>query len=193
MGSNVKRCDWCGDDSQYQQYHDLEWGVPCYDSRQLFEQLCLEGAMAGLSWLTILRKRERYRTVFHGFDPRRMSEMDNDDVVVLMQDSGIVRHRGKIEAFINNACAFLHLEEQNGPFAEWIWAYVQGSPIKNAHRTLQEVPAQTPIAAQMSRDLKAQGFKFVGPTTCYAFMQAAGLVNDHLVSCFRYDTSAPIG
>ncbi len=187
------RCPWCGDDPLYVAYHDREWGVPVHDDRTLFEFLVLEGAQAGLSWLTILRKRDGYRRAFEGFDPGRVARFDPTDVERLLADPGIVRNRAKISAAIGNARAFLELSSRHGSFADWIWAFVDGRPIDNAFRTMAEVPASTPISETISRELKRRGFRFVGPTIVYAHMQATGMVNDHLVGCFRHHELATRG
>jgi DNA-3-methyladenine glycosylase I len=176
------RCDWAGTDPLYVAYHDTEWGVPIRDPHRLFELLCLEGAQAGLAWITILRKREGYRAAFDGFDPRRMAAYTDADRSRLLADARIVRNRAKIDAFIGNAEAFLETDD----FAGVVWSFVDGSPIVNAWHELEEVPAQTPVSVAMSGELRRRGFRFVGPTICYAFMQSAGLVDDHLVSCFRH-------
>lgn len=181
----MTRCPWPGDDPLYVRYHDEEWGVPVRDDRTLFEMLLLEGAQAGLSWITILRKREGYRRAFHRFDPVRMAAMGETDIERLAADPAIVRHRQKIRAFVDNARAFLDLGPA-GSFAELVWSFVGGRPKRNAWRDLAEVPAITTESTAMSRALRGRGFRFVGPTTCYAFMQAAGLVDDHLVTCFRH-------
>jgi DNA-3-methyladenine glycosylase I len=180
------RCPWCGDDPLYVDYHDREWGVPVRDDRTLFEFLTLEGAQAGLSWLTILRKRDAYRRAFAGFDPARVASWGDDAVARLMADPGIVRNRLKIEAAIGNARAFLDVERVFGSFADYIWRFVDGRPIQGTSRSIADVPATTPLAQTISRDLKQRGFRFVGPTIVYAHMQATGMVNDHLVSCFRH-------
>ena len=180
------RCPWCGDDPLYVAYHDLEWGVPVHDDRTLFEFLILEGAQAGLSWLTILRKREGYRRAFEGFDPERVARFGPADVERLLTDPGIVRNRAKISAAIGNARVFLELASHHGSFADWIWAFVDGRPIHNAFRAMADVPASTPVSGAISRELKRRGFRFVGPTIVYAHMQATGMVNDHLVECFRH-------
>ncbi len=180
------RCPWCGDDPLYVAYHDHEWGVPQHDDRVLFEFLILEGAQAGLSWITILRKRENYRHAFHGFDPERIARYGAKDVARLMADAGIVRNRLKIEAAIANARAFLDLQASAGSFDAWQWQFVDGCPVRNAWRSLDEVPVTTPASDAMSKELKRLGFKFVGSTIMYSHMQAVGLVNDHLVSCPRH-------
>jgi len=180
------RCPWCGDHPLYVDYHDREWGVPVRDDRTLFEFLTLEGAQAGLSWLTILRKREAYRQAFDGFDPDRVARYSTARVARLLGNAGIVRNRAKIESAIANARAFLAVRGEFGSFDRFIWSFVGGTTRRNARRRLADIPAKTPLAEAMSRELKQRGFTFVGPTICYAFMQACGLVNDHLVDCFRY-------
>lgn len=180
------RCGWCGSDPLYVAYHDHQWGAPLHDDRQLFEMLILEGAQAGLSWLTILRKREGYRAAFDGFDPERVARYDEARVFRLLHDPGIVRNRLKIQAAIRNAQGVLRLQEQPGGFDAFLWRYVDGRPRQNDWPTLAAVPARSPEAEAMSRDLRRLGFAFVGPTICYAFMQAIGMVNDHVTSCFRH-------
>jgi len=180
------RCGWAGSDPLYQQYHDEEWGVPVHEERRLFEMLCLEGAQAGLSWITILRKRENYRAAFDNFDVVKVAAYDDVRMAELLQNPGIVRNRLKVNAFVRNAQSFLAVQEKFGSFDAYLWRFVDGQPIVNARRSLSEIPAQTPIAERLSKDLKKRGFTFVGPTICYAFMQATGMVNDHLVHCFRY-------
>lgn len=182
----TERCPWCGDDPLYQAYHDTEWGVPVHDDHTLFEFLMLEGAQAGLSWITILRKRENYRRAFNGFDPERIARYNRRSVERLMADAGIVRNRLKIEAAIGNARVFLDIRESQGSFDRYIWDFVDGRPIVNRFKSLSEVPASTPLAEQISKDLKRRGFRFVGPTIVYAHMQATGMVNDHLVTCPRH-------
>jgi DNA-3-methyladenine glycosylase I len=178
------RCEWVPEgDPLYVSYHDDEWGVPLHDERELFELLTLEGAQAGLSWSTILKKREGYRAAFEGFEPERVARFTEHDVERLLADPGIVRNRLKVESTVTNARAVLELE---GGFDELLWSFVGGAPKLNAWRTLQELPAETAESKAMSKELKRRGFRFVGPTVCYAFMQAAGLVNDHTVDCFRY-------
>jgi len=167
-------------------YHDEEWGVPVHDDRRLFEMLVLEGAQAGLSWETILRKRERYREVFDGFDPARVARYGPEEVESLLSDAGIVRHRGKIEAAITNARALLDVREELGSFDALVWSFVGGRPRNNERWALADLPAKTPESEAMSRELRRRGFRFVGPTICYAFMQAVGLVNDHTTDCFRH-------
>jgi DNA-3-methyladenine glycosylase I len=167
-------------------YHDEEWGVPSHDDRHLFELLTLEGAQAGLSWSTILRKREGYRRAFAGFDPGAVSRFTEDDVERLLQDPGIVRNRLKVESTLVNAARVVGVQEELGSFASYVWAAIDGAPVVGRWRSLEEIPAETAASRALSRDLKARGFRFVGPTVCYAFMQAVGLVNDHTVDCFRF-------
>jgi DNA-3-methyladenine glycosylase I len=183
---NQTRCAWCTNDPLYTAYHDEEWGVPQHDDRRLFEMLILEGAQAGLSWLTILRKREHYRKAFHRFDVERMARYGERDLSRLLADAGIVRNRLKIEAAVGNARAYLKIVEGFGSFDRFIWRYVDNRPVRNAWRSGSEIPSRTTDSDRMSKDLKARGFKFVGSTICYAFMQAVGMVNDHVVPCFRY-------
>jgi DNA-3-methyladenine glycosylase I len=178
----VPRCWWCGDDPLYVDYHDREWGVPLRDERALFELLALEGFQAGLAWITILRKRAAFRAAFAGFEIAAVARFGADDVERLLGDAGIVRHRGKIEAVIDNARATLTLELS---LSELLWSFVDGEPRVNRWRTVTEVPAQTAESTAMSKELKRRGFRFIGPTTCYAFMQSAGLVDDHTIDCFR--------
>ncbi len=176
------RCAWCGTDPSYVAYHDDEWGVPERDGRALYEKLVLDGFQAGLSWLTILRKRENFRAAFDGFDPERVASWGESDVARCLSDAGIVRHRGKIEAAIGNARAWLELESGQG-FADFVWDHVDGIPVQNSWRDLAEVPASTPTSVRLSKHLVQRGFRFCGPTIVYAFMQAVGMVNDHLLSC----------
>lgn len=183
---NQTRCDWCGDDPLYVKYHDEEWGVPNHDDRHLFEMLCLEGAQAGLSWITVLRKRESYRAAFDNFDALKMAAYDDDKVAELLSNPGIVRNRLKVAAFIKNAQAYLRLRGEFGNFDRYIWQFVGGQPILNRFASMKEIPGKTVEAEAMSKDLQKRGFTFVGPTICYAFMQACGIVNDHVVDCFRY-------
>jgi DNA-3-methyladenine glycosylase I len=180
-----ERCPWAGDDPLYVAYHDEEWGVPLHHDRRLFELLVLEGFQAGLSWITVLRKREAFRRAFHGFDPARVARYGERDVARLLSDAGIVRHRGKIEGAVASARAFLRLTAEEGSFDRFVWGFVGGAPVVNRPRTLADVPAMTEESRALSKALRARGFAFVGPTTCYAFMQAAGLVDDHLASCPR--------
>lgn len=177
------RCPWCGSDPLYVAYHDQEWGVPCHDERRLFEFLILEGAQAGLSWLTILRKRENYRRAFDEFDPQKIARYGDADVARLLGDAGIVRNRLKVAAAIANARALLQLYEAGGTLDALLWSFTDGQPLINQFRSLAEVPAETPASRAMSKELARRGFKFVGPTICYATMQSLGLVNDHLVTC----------
>jgi DNA-3-methyladenine glycosylase I len=183
---SITRCSWAESDPLSLAYHDEEWGVPTHDDRQLFELLCLEGAQAGLSWITILRKRDGYRRAFEGFDPMRLAAYDQGDIERLMADAGIVRNRAKIGAAIGNARAYLRLAEEVGPFTDHLWSFVDGRPIQNRWAAMGEIPAETNASRAMSRDLKQRGFSFIGPTVAYAFMQSAGLVNDHLLTCYRY-------
>jgi DNA-3-methyladenine glycosylase I len=180
------RCGWVTADPLYLAYHDTEWGVPEHDDRKLFELLILEGAQAGLSWLTILRKRENYRKAFADFDARTIAAFSAAEVTTLLANEGIVRNRLKIAATIRNARAFLHVQQEYGSFAAYLWQFVGGVPKTNAWKTLKEIPARTAESDAMSKDLVRRGFKFVGSTICYAFMQASGMVNDHMVDCFRY-------
>jgi DNA-3-methyladenine glycosylase I len=182
----VKRCSWSGDDPLYVEYHDTEWGVPVHDDRKLFEFLVLEGMQAGLSWITILRKRENFRRAFAAFDAEKVARFGKRDVARLMGDAGIIRHEGKILAAITNAQAFLRVRGEFGSFDKYLWQFVGGEPRINRRRSMKNVPATTPQSDAMSRDLKQRGFKFVGSTICYAHMQATGMVNDHVTSCFRY-------
>ena len=182
----VNRCEWCLQDPLYVDYHDREWGVPLRNDRRLFEMLILEGAQAGLSWLTILRKRENYRKAFDSFDPEKMAAYTASDVRRLMSDTGIVRNRLKIAAAIQNARSYLDILKTHGSFGDFIWRYVDNRPIINHWRRLAEIPAATAESNRMSKDLRKAGFKFVGPTICYAFMQSVGMVNDHVVECFRH-------
>jgi DNA-3-methyladenine glycosylase I len=181
----MDRCGWAGSDPLYVAYHDTEWGVPLRDERALFELLTLEGAQAGLAWITILRKREGYRRAFDGFDPARVASFDEADEARLLADAGIVRNRAKVAAAIGNARAWLRLAGERSP-AEHLWSFVDGAPIVNRWTGLSDIPAETDASRAMSRDLRARGFRFVGPTIVYAFMQSAGLVNDHVVGCFRH-------
>ncbi|KAA0892336.1 DNA-3-methyladenine glycosylase I [Oryzomonas rubra] len=182
----VIRCAWAGSDPLYQEYHDREWGVPVHDDRALFEFLTLEGAQAGLSWITILRKREAYRAAFAGFDPEVVARFDENDVAKLLGNPGIVRNRLKVESTITNARAFLKVQEEFGSFATYQWDFVDGRQVRNAWSSIRDVPASTPQSDALSRDLKRRGFRFVGTTICYAHMQAVGMVNDHTVDCFRW-------
>jgi len=181
----LRRCSWPKNELALQ-YHDEEWGVPVHDDRKHFEFLMLEAAQAGLSWDTVLKKRENYRTAFAEFDPNLVSEFDESHLEAMMQNPGLIRNRAKLSAAISNAKHFLAIEEEFGSFNEYIWRFVDGSPICNAWRSMQEIPASSPVSDALSKDLKKRGFKFVGSTICYSHLQAAGLINDHLVDCFRY-------
>ena len=181
-----KRCNWCSDAPLYQEYHDKEWGVPLHNETELFELLCLEGAQAGLSWITILKKRENYRRVFDGFDPEKIVRYNDIQIAELLQDKGIVRNRLKVNAFINNASCYLAMFEQGETLDSFFWKFVDGNTIQNSWKTLEEVPPSTPLSDLVCKELKARGFKFVGGTICYAFMQAIGMVNDHTTDCFRW-------
>lgn len=176
-------CDWCGNDPDYRRYHDEEWGVPCRDDRKLFEFLILESAQAGLNWLTILRKREGYRRLFANFDPEHVARFDDEDIARLMADPAIIRNRMKIEAAINNARCVLDVQQEYGSLADYLWAFVDHKPVQNRWSTLDEVPASTPLSDHISKAMKKRGFRFFGSTICYAYLQAMGLVNDHLVRC----------
>ena len=182
------RCNWCTDDPIYRKYHDEEWGVPVFDDPTLFEFLILEGAQAGLSWITILKKRENYRRAFHGFDWERIARYTQEDVARLLDDPGIVRNRRKVEAAIQNARGTLEIIREFGSLSAFLWSFVGGTPIQNAWKSHDKVPVTTPEAEAMSRALKKRGFSFVGPTICYAFMQAVGMVNDHTEDCFRFQS-----
>lgn len=181
-----KRCEWCGDDPLYVAYHDDEWGVPVYDDRELFSKLILDGAQAGLSWITILRKRENYYQAFDQFDPIRIAADNDKKVAALMQDSGIIRNQGKIRAVIRNAGEFLRIRNELGSFSQFLWDFVGGEPIVNTWSSTSQLPSTSPESEAMSAALKNRGFLFVGPTICYAFMQAVGMVNDHVLDCFSY-------
>jgi DNA-3-methyladenine glycosylase I len=187
------RCEWCGSDALYQAYHDGVWGVPVHDDRLLFEMLILEGAQAGLSWLTILKKRENYQKAFHGFDCQRVASYSDSDIERLMGDAGIVRNRLKIQSAIKNARGVLAIGEEFGSLDAYLWRYVDGSPRQNCWKTMSELPVTTAESDAMSKDLKRRGFNFVGSTICYAFMQAIGMVNDHTVDCFRYKACRDMG
>ena len=186
MDADKRRCQWVGSHPLEIAYHDTEWGVPVHDDRRLYESLILEGAQAGLSWLTVLKKRESYREAFAGFDPAEVARFDEARVATLLGNPGIIRNRLKVRSAIQNARAFLKIQEDDGTFDAYLWRFVEGAPKVNRWRSLTEIPAQTPESERMSKDLKKRGFNFVGPTICYAFMQAVGLVNDHTVDCYRY-------
>jgi DNA-3-methyladenine glycosylase I len=182
----MKRCSWAGDDALYRAYHDAEWGVPLHDDRALFEFLILEGAQAGLSWITILKKRENYRAAFDGFDAARVARYDANQIESLLQNPGIVRNRLKVQSAVVNAQKFLEVQQEFGSFDAFVWRFVDGKPRQNAWRSMAEVPASTAESNAMSKELKKRGFKFVGSTICYAFMQATGMVNDHTTDCYRH-------
>jgi DNA-3-methyladenine glycosylase I len=183
--SEARRCSWVGDDPLYIAYHDDEWGVPVHEDRQLFELLTLEGAQAGLSWITILRKRENYRAAFDRFDPVLVAKYDERKIAELLARQGIVRNKLKVNSTVGNARSFLQIQEEYGSFDRYIWQFVDGQPMVNVWTNPAEIPAQTPESQTMSKDLRKRGFRFVGPTICYAFMQASGMVNDHEIDCFR--------
>ncbi|PTX59296.1 DNA-3-methyladenine glycosylase I [Kordia periserrulae] len=188
MNSNdKKRCTWCGNDPLYVAYHDEEWGVPVYDDDRLFEFLILETFQAGLSWITILRKRENFRKAFDNFDYKKIAKYGDEKFEILLNDKGIIRNKLKIKATITNAQAFMNVQEEFGSFSKYIWQFTDGKPIQNAFKTSKEVPATTEISDALSKDLKKRGFKFVGSTVIYAHMQATGMVNDHTTDCFRYE------
>ena len=189
----MKRCAWAGDDMLYQRYHDSEWGVPQFDDRQLFEFLILEGAQAGLSWITILRKRENYRTALDGFDAERIAAYDVNKIESLLLDQGIVRNRLKVNSAVINARSCLEVQSEFGSFANFLWQFTGGQPKQNTWRSLSEVPTSTKESDAMSQGLKRRGFKFVGTTICYALMQATGMVNDHTVNCFRHEEIRQLG
>jgi DNA-3-methyladenine glycosylase I len=180
------RCEWVGTEPLYVAYHDEEWGTPVHDERELFEMLILEGAQAGLSWSTILNKRENYRRAFDNFKPEVVAAYDDAKIESLLADPGIVRNRLKVGSAVQNALAFLEVQAEFGSFDAYMWGFVNGRPIINAWKTMREIPAKTPESEVMSKDLKKRGFNFVGPTICYAYMQSIGMVNDHVVDCFRY-------
>lgn len=181
----MNRCAWVSEDPLYLAYHDEEWGVPVYDDQKLFEMIMLEGAQAGLSWITILKRREGYRTAYEGFDPEKMARWSDDKLLELQQDKRIIRNKLKIQSARTNAQAFLKLKEEQGRFSEYLWSFVDGQVIQNSWGSMQEVPVSTPASDAMSKDLKKRGFKFTGSTICYAFMQGVGMVNDHTTDCFR--------
>ena len=183
---NKTRCSWCGNDPLYVKYHDEEWGVPVYDDAKLFEFLILETFQAGLSWITVLKKRENFREAFDNFDYKKISKYNDDKYEELLQNAGIIRNKLKIKATISNANLFIKVQEEFGSFSKYIWGFINGKPIKNEATTLNEVPATTELSDKISKDLKKRGFKFVGSTVIYAHMQATGMVNDHVVDCFRH-------
>lgn len=180
-----KRCPWCGDDPLYTAYHDQEWGVPSHNDTHLFEMLILEGAQAGLSWITILRKRDAYRRAFADFDPQRVARFTQARVTKLLQNAGIVRNRLKIESAVGNAKAFLAVQREYGSFAAWLWSFVENQPLRQRRRSLRDVPARTDLSDQISKDLRRRGFRFVGSTIVYAYLQATGLVDDHVDGCWK--------
>jgi len=182
----LKRCPWPSDDPLMIEYHDTEWGAPVHDDRKLFEYMLLDSMQAGLSWSTILKKRENFRKAFHDFNPKRIAKYTERDFQRLMADAGIIRNRAKIRAAIENAKCFLEVQREFGSFDAYIWQFTGGKTVRNHHRSMKDIPATSPESDAMSKDLKARGFKFVGSTICYAFMQAVGMVNDHIVDCFRY-------
>ena len=184
----MSRCEWAGSDPLYMDYHDKEWGVPVYDDQKLFEFLVLETFQAGLSWITILRKRENFRIAFDNFDYHKIANYDEDKFKSLLHDAGIIRNRLKIKATITNAQAFIMIQKEFGSFSKYIWGFVDGTPVQNSFNSLSELPANTPLSDRISKDLKKRGFKFVGSTVIYAHMQATGMVNDHETGCFRYNT-----
>jgi len=186
MPQTTGRCPWCGTDPLYVHYHDTVWGRPEYDDQALFEKLCLDGQQAGLSWITILRKQESYRQAYAGFDPEQIVRFDDEDIDRLLADPGIIRNRLKVHSIIRNARGFLALRDQGISFSEFLWQFVDGRPIQNRWQALAEVPVTTPESEAMSKALKKAGFNFVGPTIVYAFMQATGMVNDHLVTCHAH-------
>jgi DNA-3-methyladenine glycosylase I len=182
----MNRCDWSTKDQIYIEYHDKEWGVPVYEDRKLFEMIILEGAQAGLSWITILKRRETYRNAYDDFDPSKMAKWDSNKIKTLLEDPGIIRYKLKVESAKSNAQAYLKITKEHGSFKSFIWSFVNGKPINNSWKSLSEIPASTNKSDEMSKELKKNGFKFVGSTICYAFMQAVGMVNDHITTCFRY-------
>jgi DNA-3-methyladenine glycosylase I len=184
--TEIKRCGWSVSDPAYIEYHDLEWGVPAHDDRRQFEFLVLESAQAGLSWLTILKRREGYRRLYDGFDPEHVVSFDETRIQTMLQDAGIIRNRKKIESSINNAQRFLEVREQYGTFCNYIWRFTEGKQIVNHFRDLSEIPSTTPLSDTIAKDMKKRGFQFLGSTIIYAHLQATGLVNDHLTGCFRY-------
>lgn len=184
--ANKHRCEWCGDSDLYQSYHDTEWGVPLYDEQRLFEFLLLEGAQAGLSWITILKKREGYRLAFDNFDPEKIARYDDDKIAELLLNPDIVRNKLKVNSAVKNARAYLVMKNNNEDFSRYLWSFIGGQPRLNTYQQLSDIPASTDESDAMSKALKKKGFNFVGSTICYAFMQATGMVNDHIESCFRY-------
>ncbi|MEA3558335.1 MAG: DNA-3-methyladenine glycosylase I [Candidatus Thermoplasmatota archaeon] len=183
----MKRCEWCEGNELYERYHDEEWGAPVHDDRSHFEFLVLESAQAGLSWLTILKRREGYRKVFDDFDPEKVAGYDREKIEALVKDPAIIRNRMKIESAVNNAGRFLEIRKEFGSFDNYIWSFVNGKPLVNKWKTLEEIPTRTELSDKVSKDLKRKGFKFIGSTIIYAHLQATGIINDHIVSCFRHD------
>lgn len=183
----MKRCSWCGEDELYIKYHDKEWGIPVFDDRKQFEFMVLESAQAGLSWITILRKREAYRKAYENFDPFKVAEFDENKIEELLNNAGIIRNRRKIEASINNAKRFIEVQREFGSFSEYLWKFVDYKPIDNKWKSEAEVPAKTELSERISLDLRKRGFKFLGPIIVYSHLQATGLINDHIADCFRYD------
>ena len=186
MENNHKRCPWCEGDALYEQYHDKEWGVPIFDDLKLFEFLTLETFQPGLSWITILRKREHFRKVFDQFDYEKVARYGDEKINALLNNQSIIRNKQKIKAAVNNAQRFIGVRQEHGTFSQYIWDFVGGKPLQNSFKTLEEIPAKTALSERISKDLKQNSFQFVGPTVVYAHMQATGMVNDHLVDCFRY-------
>ena len=186
MNAEIQRCWWCGEDELYQRYHDEEWGVPLHDERLLFEFLCLEGAQAGLSWITILRKRENYRELYDNFDAEKIVNYDDRKIAELLANPGIIRNKLKVNGFVKNAKAYLNMRDNDESFHDYLWDYVDGEPLQTNRKSIDQVPGNTELSDKMSKDLKKRGFTFVGSTICYAFMQAAGLVNDHVTNCYRH-------
>lgn len=192
-GTGKQRCDWCHGDALYETYHDKEWGVPLYDDQKLFEFLILEGAQAGLAWITVLRKRDGYRQAFDEFDPEKIARYDEKKIEALLQNPGIIRNRLKVKSAVQNARAYLGLREEGIRFSDFLWQFVDGVPLQNRWRSMKEIPAKTALSDTLSKALKQRGFNFVGSTICYAHMQATGMVNDHLVSCPRHRTCQQLG
>lgn len=186
MKTQIKRCAWCEGDALYEQYHDQEWGLPIFEDLKLFEFLTLETFQAGLSWITILRKRENFKKAFDQFDFEKIAHFGEEKINALLGNEGIIRNKQKIVAAVNNAQRFITIREKYGTFSQYIWNFVEGKPLQNSFKTLEEIPAKTPLSEKISKDLKQNGFQFVGPTVVYAHMQATGMVNDHLVNCHRY-------
>ena len=186
MEKNHKRCSWCEGNTLYEKYHDQEWGVPIFDDLKLFEFLTLETFQAGLSWITVLQKREHFRVAFDQFDYKKVALYGDEEIKALIENEGIIRNKQKIKAAVNNAQRFIAMRQKHGTFSQYIWDFVGGKPLQNSFKTLEEIPAKTTLSDTISKDLKQNGFQFVGPTVIYAHMQATGMVNDHLVGCFRY-------